>query len=128
MLSLLDKFNLIDRITGRITALRRGDYKRARKHGKLAVLWEFLRSATGTNTRALRVRRDSGWTGASVEKMLKAKGVRLWGRRVTSEHFIFTVEKRQAAWADYLIARTPGGQTGRSGQKAGAPSRTPRSR
>lgn len=109
MLDLFDKLNWIDRISGWFTGLRRGDYRKARKHGKLAVMWEFLRSATGRNKAVIRVRRDSGWTGASAEKMLKTKGVRLWGRRVTSEHFIFTVEARQRKWAEYLIERnTPG--------------------
>jgi hypothetical protein len=51
------------------------------------------------------VPRDAGWTGASIEEFLKHYAIKVWGRRITSQYFHFSVKERQANWAEYLLLR-----------------------
>jgi len=106
LLTLLDALNWIDRVTGMISSFAHADWKGAsRKSGPLGVLGEAGSTALGANTWTFRVSRDSSWSGADIERFLKRYGVIVWGRRVTGDHYIFTVKVRQANWAEYLLQR-----------------------
>jgi hypothetical protein len=105
IVDLLDAFNWMDRIEGAVSSLIHADWKGARKHGAVGIPVEFLRTVTGANAWAFHIPRSSGWYGSEAEALLKHYGVRLWGRRVTSQHSIISVEERQANWAEYLLLR-----------------------
>lgn len=79
-LDLLDAANLIDRIHGLLLTA---------KHG---------------GSHAFRIDR-SKWTGAEVERLLKRYKIPVFGRRVTTNHAIFLVSHKQAAWAEYVMLR-----------------------
>ena len=46
---------------------------------------------------------DAGFSGRDVERLLRAKGVKVWGLMVVDNLIIFRVRKAQAAWARYLL-------------------------
>ncbi len=46
---------------------------------------------------------DAGFSGRDVERLLRAKGVKVWGLMVVDNLIIFRVRKAQAAWAKYLL-------------------------
>jgi hypothetical protein len=92
-LDLLDAFNWIDRAQGVLMSLRHArPRRRARQRGE-AGSWTF------------QIPRTAGWSGADIERFLNRYGIIVWGRRVTSQYLIFTVKRRQANWAEYLLLR-----------------------
>lgn len=102
----LDVFNLIDRVEGIVSSVAHFDKRRAMAGPPLLGLGvEFAASASGLATWTFHVRRDCGWSGGDVERLLNHYAVPVWGRRVTGEHFILSVPRRQANWAEYLILR-----------------------
>lgn len=105
IVDLLDAFNWMDRIEGAVSSLLHADWKGASKQGVGGIPAEFLRTVTGANAWTFYIPRDSGWCGSQAEALLRHYGVRLWGRRVTSQHSILSVEERQANWAEYLLLR-----------------------
>lgn len=46
---------------------------------------------------------DAGFSGRDVERLLRAKGVKVWGLMVVDNLIIFRVRKAQAGWARYLL-------------------------
>ena len=46
---------------------------------------------------------DSGWTGAQCERLLRRKGVKVYGRCVAKGDAFFQVPKKQAEYAEYLL-------------------------
>jgi len=48
---------------------------------------------------------DSGWTGAQCEKILKSKGVKVYGKCIAKGDAFFQVPTEQAEWAEYLLLR-----------------------
>lgn len=103
---LLDALNWMDRVEGLISSFVFADWKNAaRSHGVAGILNEAARTAARVNVWTFRIDRNGAWTGGDAERLLKHYGVRLWGRRVTSKHFILSVEERQANWAEYLLLR-----------------------
>ena len=48
---------------------------------------------------------DSGWTRARCEKVLRSKGVKIYGHYVADEDVCFQVPTKQAEWAEYLLLR-----------------------
>ena len=48
---------------------------------------------------------DAGFSGRDVERLLKARGVKVWGLMVVDNLIIFRVRKAQARWARYLLER-----------------------
>ncbi len=93
LLDLLDAFNWIDRAEGALMSLRHaGRSRRARQRGE-AGSWTF------------QISRMGGWSGADIERFLNHYGIIIWGRRVTRQHLVFTVKRRQANWAEYLLLR-----------------------
>jgi len=106
LLTILDAFNWIDRVTGMVSSFAHADWKgSARKSGPLGVIGEAGSTALGMNTWSFSVCRDSEWSGTDIERFLKRYGIIVWGRRVTGDHYIFTVKGRQANWAEYLLQR-----------------------
>ena len=101
-LDFLDAFNLIDRLEGILARFRHADWQGA---GASGMAGEATRALAGVNAWTFRVPRDSDWTGAQIEALLRKYGVVVWGRRITGEHVIFSVKRRQANWAEYLLMR-----------------------
>jgi len=93
LLDLLDAFNWIDRAEGVLMSLRHAGRSRRARHRGEAGSWTF------------QIPRAAGWSGVDVERFLNHYGIVIWGRRVTSQHLIFTVKRRQANWAEYLLLR-----------------------
>jgi hypothetical protein len=101
-----DAFNWMDRLEGLISSLIFADWKGATStNGPLGLVGEAGRTLMGANAWTFHIQRNGGWTGGDAERLLKHYGVRLWCRRVTSKHFILSVEERQANWAEYLLLR-----------------------
>jgi hypothetical protein len=48
---------------------------------------------------------DSGWTGARCKKLLRSKGVKVYGRCMTNGDAFFQVPRKQAEWAEYLLLK-----------------------
>ena len=48
---------------------------------------------------------DSGWTGAQCEKLLRSKGVKVYGRCIAKGDVFFQVPKGQAEYAEYLLLK-----------------------
>ena len=65
------------------------------------------------------VKRDAGhkitlprtgqMSGRDAEKLLKRRGVAVWGGRTTSDKFVFYVKRRQARWAEYILKQATAG-------------------
>jgi len=90
--NLFDAFNVIDRVTGIVAGLtnfERGTHRNRRK-------WRGLVQ--------LRVPRQEGVSGQDIEDKLKAVGVPIHGRRVTSTELIFSVPQQQVGLARAVLA------------------------
>ena len=48
---------------------------------------------------------DSEWTGARCEKLLRSKGVKVYGRCIANGDAFFQVPKEQAEYAEYLLLK-----------------------
>jgi hypothetical protein len=48
---------------------------------------------------------NSGWTGARCEKLLRSKGVKVYGRCIAKGDAFFQVPKKQAEYAEYLLLK-----------------------
>jgi len=48
---------------------------------------------------------DSGWTGARCERLLRSKGVKVYGRCIANGDAFFQVPEKQAEWAEYLLLK-----------------------
>lgn len=83
-LTIVDKFNLIDRVDG-----------------VLAGLFNIRRGGVVE----LKVSRYGSISGNDCAHILRQYHVPVRGRRVTSDHFIFSVRKQQARWAEYILRR-----------------------
>lgn len=46
---------------------------------------------------------SGGWTGARCERLLKAKGMKVYGRCIAKGDAFFQVPKKQAEYAEYLL-------------------------
>jgi hypothetical protein len=115
ILDLMDALNWVDRVEGLISSFVHADWKGAsRKRGRGGIAGELGRALTGGSSWSFHIPRASGWSGADIERFLSHYGIVIWGRRVTSEHFIFSVKERQANWAEYLLLRRGLPVSGRS--------------
>jgi len=47
--------------------------------------------------------RDIGLSARDVERLLRSRGVKVWGLMVIDDLIIFRVRKAQAAWTKYLL-------------------------
>ncbi len=100
---LLGPLNIIDRMEGLVSAIRYGNYRRARRHGAVGVSAELVRSVFGVNTARFALIRDGDHSLVEVEKLLKRYGIPVFGRTHDSENMYFSVKKRQARWAEYIM-------------------------
>jgi hypothetical protein len=57
--------------------------------------WTFLSSYDETI--------DSGWDAASVEKFLKANGIKCWGGQVIEGNYVLNVSRKDAKKAERLL-------------------------
>ena len=102
----LDIFNWASRVEGLVSSVLHFDKRRASEGPPvIGLATELALSATGMASWTFRVRRDQGWTGGDVERLLNHYAIPIWCRRVTGQNFILSVPSRQANWAEYLILR-----------------------
>jgi hypothetical protein len=80
----------------------RGSYPRA---DLLGVASEAVRSAVGTNTMAFFIPTKSQWKIHDVQALLLRHGIKLWGVGYWNGEMYFSVKRRQAHWAQYVMLR-----------------------
>lgn len=100
---LLGPLSPIDRAEGFFSAIRYGDWKRASKSGPAGYATEFLRSATGSNCAKFSIPATADHNLVEVEKILRRYGIPVFGRTYDAGHMYFSVKKRQASWAEYIM-------------------------
>lgn len=102
----LDAFNWISRVEGAVSSVLHFDRRKAAE-GPVGVgfVTELARSASGAGSWTFHIVRDAGWTGGDAERLLNHYAIPIWGRRLTGRHFILSVPRRQANWAEYLLLR-----------------------
>ncbi len=106
LLDISDALNVVERALGLVAAVAGADWKAAASRGGLAgVGGEALRTLAGANSWTFRVPKACAWSGSSIERLLRHYGIRMWNRGVGDTELHFTVEKRQANWAEYLLLR-----------------------
>ena len=44
-----------------------------------------------------------GWSGLEIERLLKSRGVSVWGKMTVNRTIMFTVRQSQARWAEHLL-------------------------
>jgi len=100
---ILGPINPIDRAEGLFSAIRYGDWKRASSRGTAGYAAEFVRSATGMNCARFSISAEGDHNLAEVEKLLRKYGIPVFGRTYDAGHMYFSVKKRQARWAEYVM-------------------------
>jgi len=100
---LLGPFNLIDRLEGLLMALRHGNYREAAKGGVLGYAGEVASSLAGANTFRFALLRSGSHSLNEVEALLKGYGVPVFGRTHDATCMYFSVKRRQARWAEYVM-------------------------
>lgn len=101
--AILGPLNIFDRIEGLITSLRYGDYSTARKRGAGWVAIEVLSSVAGANTHRFSLVRKKDHNLNEVESLLRRYGIPVFGRTHDDKNMYFSVKKRQARWAEYIL-------------------------
>ena len=48
---------------------------------------------------------NTGWSANEIKRLLKKHGIKSWGVMVRHETIMFTVRKKQAKWAQYILQR-----------------------
>lgn len=48
---------------------------------------------------------NSGWSANEIKRLLKKHGIKVWGVMVRHETIMFTVRKKQAQWAQYVLQK-----------------------
>jgi len=105
-MDLLAKCNVIDRIEGWVMPFWLADWGLAwERGGVVGVLRELWACVRRRNTWQFAFRRDGGWSGRDVERVLKGYHVRIFDRWFTKRELLFRVMRRQANWAEYLMYR-----------------------
>lgn len=46
-----------------------------------------------------------GWSAREIERLLTARGIRVWGLMIVRDTIMFSVRQSQARWAQYLLER-----------------------
>lgn len=82
---------------------RYADWQAAKKRGAFGVLREIVLSASGFNTMAFFVPTSSLWTQHDVRALLAGVGVTSWAYGYWNGEMHFSVKKRQAHWAQYVM-------------------------
>lgn len=97
------RLNFIDRLEGLVMALRHGNYQEAAKGGLLGYAGEAASSLAGANTFRFALLRSGNHSLNDVEALLKGYGVPIFGRTHDATCMYFSVKKRQARWAEYVM-------------------------
>lgn len=104
--SFLDAFNIIDRLEGFLGWLLSAVPHRHTTKGH--PTGPFVIEA---GLHELHIQRHAAATGAEsasghqVEDTLRHYGIRVWGRRITDDEVIMSVQARQANWAEHVLLR-----------------------
>lgn len=113
-LDIIAYFDPLDRIEGAVMTFVHADWRRAwRKRGLWGVLVEFVRCVLSLNNPTIRWKRNQGWSGVDVERLLKRHGVVVWDRGFTGDELWCCVKARQVKWAQYVMHRAGVPITGR---------------
>jgi hypothetical protein len=51
------------------------------------------------------VEAKSGWSANEIDRLLRSRGVHVWGELIVADEIMFTVRQAQARWAQYLLER-----------------------
>lgn len=107
LLDIPEYFDPINRVEGAISTFLNADWKGAcRRYGViLGIMIEFVSSVTSYNAPTIRLRRNAGWKGGDVERLLKINGVNVWDRRLEAGDLAFCVKRRQLKWAERVLRR-----------------------
>ncbi len=82
------------------------DWRAARERGGAAgVAAEAAASLIGTNCTAFFAPIGGPWSGAQIERLLRSKGIKMWGVGFANGELFFRVSRQQAAYAQYLMER-----------------------
>lgn len=73
--------------------------------GALGLVAEAARSAIGLNSVAFFVPTDSAWEFRDIEALLMRHGIKVWAPGYFRDELYFSVKKRQAHWAQYVLLR-----------------------
>lgn len=58
---------------------------------------------TNGSYRRFYISRYAGYSCDQITKMLKDKGVKVWGDTIIDDMIVFTVKETQGGWARYLL-------------------------
>lgn len=106
LLDVLGMFDVINRVEGIVSSFIHADWNGAlRKGGAFGVAGELMSTAAGGNRWKIWVSRLDGWNGVEIERYLRKYGVVIWDRGFLGDDYYFSVKKRQANWAEYLLLR-----------------------
>ena len=83
-----------------------GDWKGSyRRSGALGVAAEAAKSAVGVNTYPFFIPTNSGWQFQDVQALLLRHGIKVWAVGYFRGEMHFSVKRRQAHWAQYVLVR-----------------------
>lgn len=103
---LLDPTNLLALPAAILGNFRYGNYKGAyEQSGVPGVALELTQSALGVNTQPFFISTDSEWQIQDIQALLMRYGIKLWGVAYWNGQLHFSVKKRQAHWAQYVMLR-----------------------
>ena len=107
LLDLYDDFvgpmNLFGRLDRVVKSLTYANYKRAAKSGAGGVTKEVIGSITGLNATRFALLRSGKYSPRQVDDLLRKYGIPTFGSLHDSRCFYFSVKKRQARWAEYIM-------------------------
>lgn len=107
LLDLYDDFvgpmNLIGRLDRVVKSLAYANYKHAAKNGAGGVTKEVIGSLTGFNATRFALLRSGKYSPRQVDDLLRKYGIPTFGSLHDSGCFYFSVKKRQARWAEYIM-------------------------
>ena len=104
LLDIPEYFDPIGRIEGAISTFMNADWKGAwRRRGIIGLVGEFLACIVSSNSPTIKFRRNAGWSGSAVERLLACYGVKLWDRGLAGDNLYFCVKRRQVKWAEYIL-------------------------
>ncbi len=101
--SIAGPLDIGDRVLGLIAAIRHGNYRAAGQHGPVGIAHEVARSAVGSNIQRFTVPRGTNFNFLTVRRLLGKYGIAAFGRTYDAKYFYFSVKKRQARWAEYVM-------------------------
>jgi hypothetical protein len=98
--------DLVDKIEGFLFPFIHADWRKARRRGAWGIVCEIVACFTAGNTERIAITRPQyggAQTGTEAEALLRRHGVPIGGRGFFGTRVFFSVPKRQARWAQWLI-------------------------